>query len=193
MDGFERRREQKKMSILEAALSLFMDFGTQKVSVAEIAKKANVSQVTIYNYFESKDSLVKEVFKYYVDQIWEEQRKILDSDLPFHEKIKKTAFTKSEATQEMTNKFYEDFMRDYSAGQSYVEKLYVNEALPKLMTLFNEGRDNGYIDKNISNEAILLYLQMFKEYMQREDVSKKIFPLTNELTHLFFYGIAGKK
>ena len=58
MDGFEKRREQKKKDILKAALSLFQQYGVQKVTISEIAKKANVSQVTIYNYFESKDNLL---------------------------------------------------------------------------------------------------------------------------------------
>ena len=89
MDGFEKRREQKKRDILNAALALFMEYGLQKVSITEIAKKANVSQVTIYNYFESKENLVRLVFKFYVDQIWDEQKHLLVNDLPFNEKIKK--------------------------------------------------------------------------------------------------------
>lgn len=39
MDGFEKRREQKKRDILNAALALFMEYGLQKVSITEIAKK----------------------------------------------------------------------------------------------------------------------------------------------------------
>src|SRR5690625_1516025 len=94
MDGFEKRREQKKKDILKAALSLFQEYGVQKVSIAEIAKKAHVSQVTIYNYFESKDNLVYHVFKYYVDNIWEEQKEMLESDIPLNKKIEKIIFDK---------------------------------------------------------------------------------------------------
>ena len=55
MDGFERRRQNKKNSILKASLKLFKQYGYNKVSVAEIAKEASVSQVSIYNYFKSKE------------------------------------------------------------------------------------------------------------------------------------------
>src|SRR5690625_6343800 len=89
MDGFEKRREQKKNDIIKAALSLFQKYGVQKVTIDEIAKKAHVSQVTIYNYFESKDNLIYHVFKYYVDDIWEEQKEMLESDIPFNKKIEK--------------------------------------------------------------------------------------------------------
>lgn len=193
MDGFERRREQKKKNILDAALALFMKQDVHKVSVAEIAEKAKVSQVTIYNYFESKDNLVKQVIKYYVDQVWEEQKELLDSDLSFKEKVKKIIFEKSDIASEIGESFFKEFMSDYSTGKSYVEEIYIKEALPRMIQLFEDGKKQGAIDPSISNEAILVYLQMFKEYIQKEDVGKQLLPLTEDLTKLFFYGIAGKK
>ena len=193
MDGFEKRREQKKKDILNAALALFMKYGIQKVSITEIAKKANVSQVTIYNYFESKDNLVRLVFKFYVDEIWDEQKHLLVNDLPFNEKIKKIIFEKGIAANQISERFFQDFMKDYASGQSYVEEVYQKEALPLFIKLFNEGREQGYIDSEISNEAILFYLKMFQEYLQREDVATMTLPIAEDLTKLFFYGIAGKK
>src|SRR5690606_15137833 len=193
MDGFEKRREQKKRDILNAALTLFMEYGIQKVSITEIAKKANVSQVTIYNYFESKDNLVRLVFKFYVDQIWDEQKLLLVNDLPFNEKIKKIMFEKGIAANQMSERFFQDFMKDYASGQSYVEEVYQKEALPLFIKLFNEGREQGYIDSEISDEAILFYLKMFQEYLQREDVATMTLPIAEDLTKLFFYGIAGRK
>ncbi|WP_019156527.1 TetR/AcrR family transcriptional regulator [Robertmurraya massiliosenegalensis] len=193
MDGFEKRREQKKKKIIEAAYALFMEFGIQKVSVAEIANKANVSQVTIYNYFENKDNLVRIVFKYFVDQIWNEQKLALESDIPFDEKIKGIIFDKGMHASQISTRFFQDFMKDYASGQSYVEEVYVNEALPLLIKLFDEGRLQGYIDPTVSNEAILFYLQMFQLYLQREEATQAILPIAEELTKLFFYGIAGKK
>lgn len=193
MDGFEKRREQKKRDILNAALALFMEYGLQKVSITEIAKKANVSQVTIYNYFESKENLVRLVFKFYVDQIWDEQKHLLVNDLPFNEKIKKIIFEKGIAANQISERFFQDFMKDYASGQSYVEEVYQKEALPLFIKLFNEGREQGYIDSEISDEAILFYLKMFQEYLQREDVATMTLPISEDLTKLFFYGIAGKK
>lgn len=193
MDGFEKRREQKKRDILNAALALFMEYGLQKVSITEITKKANVSQVTIYNYFESKENLVRLVFKFYVDQIWDEQKHLLVNDLPFNEKIKKIIFEKGIAANQISERFFQDFMKDYASGQSYVEEVYQKEALPLFIKLFNEGREQGYIDSEISDEAILFYLKMFQEYLQREDVATMTLPIAEDLTKLFFYGIAGKK
>ncbi|MEG0384118.1 MAG: TetR/AcrR family transcriptional regulator [Solibacillus sp.] len=193
MNGFERRREQKKEAILQAALTLFMASGIQKVSIASIAKEANVSQVTIFNYFESKDNLTQEVLKFYVDQTWDEQRQLLESDLPFKDKIQQLIFYKSEYSKAIHEEFFQFLMKDYSNEKNYIEELYIKEGIPRIIALFNEGRDQGMVDPNVSDEAILIYLQMFKEFLQRQDVAQYILPITEEFTKLFFYGIVGKR
>lgn len=194
MDGFERRRELKKKDILEAALDLFMKYGVQKVSIAEIAKEASVSQVTIYNYFDSKNNLIHLVFKFYVDQIWDEMKALLASNLPYEEKIKQMiSFERNMANHSMNNKFFQDLLKDYATGQSYVEEVYLKEGLPLLIEFVNDGKNQGFIDSSLSNEAILFYLQMFQEYMQRDDVVHTLLPLSEDLTKLFFYGVVGKR
>lgn len=193
MDGFERRREQKKKNILQAALSLFLKYGVQKVSVAEIAKEAAVSQVTIYNYFESKDNLVHEVIIFYTDTVWQKYyEEIFESDLSFPKNYK-IIFEKKETAEEIHPDFYQYFMKEYANGISYMEKLYTEQVLPKFIELFNEGKAEGLVDPTLSNEAIIFYIQMFKEYFQREDAYEKALPITEDLTKLFFYGIAGNK
>ena len=59
LNGYERRTKAKKESIVNAARKRFTTRGITDVSIKEIAAKANVSQVTIYNYFGSKNALQK--------------------------------------------------------------------------------------------------------------------------------------
>lgn len=193
MNGFERRKKLKETNILEAALTLFMKYGIQKVSVAEIAKEATVSQVTIYNYFESKDNLVREVIIFYVNKIWDEYEQLFHSDLPFPEKVKKIIFDKRITANHMHEDFFNHFMKEYSNENNYISQFYIEKALPSFIKLFEDGKEQGYVDKDISDEAILLYIQMFADYMQREDVAEAILPITEDLTKIFFYGVAGKK
>lgn len=193
MNGFQRRREQKKNAILQAALALFMKSGVQKVTVSEIAEEANVSQVTIYNYFDTKEMLTQAVLAYYVNQVWDEQKKLLDSDIPFQDKIRQIIFNKNEYAKQIHENFFQYFLDDYSTGKSTVHELYTNEAIPRMIRFFNEGKEQGLIDPNLSNEAILLYLQMFKDYFQQKEVSQHVLPITEDLTKLFFYGIVGNR
>ncbi len=192
MDGFQRRRELKKRNILEAALALFIKHGIQKVSIAEIAKEAKVSQVTIYNYFESKHNLIHEIFVYYVDRAVDDFEKVIHSNIAFPEKIKQIIFNKKEVATQINEEFYQYMMKEYSEG-TYIEQLYAQRAIPYFNQLLNEGKEKGYIDPNLSSEAILFYLHMMKDYFQKEEVYQKILPLTEDITNIFFYGMMGKR
>ncbi|MDX5475562.1 MAG: TetR/AcrR family transcriptional regulator [Bacillaceae bacterium] len=193
MDGFQKRREQKKVNILKGALALFMEYGIQKVSIAEIAKKANVSQVTIYNYFESKHNLVHEVFTYYINKVSEEFESLMKSDIPFPEKVKQIIFNKKEAANSIHEELYQYFMKEYNEDVNYLEKIYIQRIFPLIVQLLDEGKEQGYVDPDLSTEAVMFYFQMMKEYMQREDIYTKILPLTEDITKILFYGISGKR
>ncbi|WP_096153853.1 TetR/AcrR family transcriptional regulator [Bacillus sp. FJAT-45066] len=192
MDGFQKRREQKKVNILEGALDLFMEFGIQKVSIAEIAKQANVSQVTIYNYFKSKHNLVREVFIYYINKVSDEFEQLMRSDIPFPDKVKTIIFNKKEAASSIHEELYQYFMKEYKQDVNYIEQIYVQRIFPHIVQLLDEGKEQGYVDPTLSTEAVMFYFQMMKEYMQREDIYTKVLPLTEDITKILFYGISGK-
>ena len=70
---FEEIREEKKKLIMQVALELFANEGFHTTSISKIAKKAEISKGLMYNYFDSKDDLLKdvvlegfsEIFKYF--------------------------------------------------------------------------------------------------------------------------------
>jgi AcrR family transcriptional regulator len=61
-EEFAKIREQSKSHLLQVALSLFAEHGFDGTSMAMIAKKAGVSTGLAYNYFKSKEDLLKELF-----------------------------------------------------------------------------------------------------------------------------------
>jgi AcrR family transcriptional regulator len=61
-EQFEQIREKSREKILSAALDLFANKGYDATSIDSIAKKAGISKGLIYNYFESKKSILLAIF-----------------------------------------------------------------------------------------------------------------------------------
>ena len=110
MNGFQRRREKKMKSILAAAFDLFVERGVHDVTTEEIAKKAEVSQASIYNFFKSKKNLVREAMFAFMDNEMRASEDVLDSELPFHEKVAKLLFITDEATRLSGSVFFQSAM-----------------------------------------------------------------------------------
>jgi AcrR family transcriptional regulator len=54
----ERKKQRTRESIAEAARRLFAERGFERVTVAEVARAAEVSEQTVFNYFPTKEDLV---------------------------------------------------------------------------------------------------------------------------------------
>jgi len=54
----ERKKQQTRERIAETARGLFGERGFERVTVAEIAREADVAEQTVYNYFPTKEDLV---------------------------------------------------------------------------------------------------------------------------------------
>ena len=60
-EQFQEIREAKRNQIMDSALVLFADLGFTSTSINMIAKKASISKGLVYNYFESKEDLIKTI------------------------------------------------------------------------------------------------------------------------------------
>lgn len=52
-------KEQRREQILDVSLRLFANLGYESTSISRIAKEAGISKGLLYNYFESKEALLK--------------------------------------------------------------------------------------------------------------------------------------
>lgn len=55
----ERRSERSRQTILQAALALVIEKGLHKLSLREIARRADYSPAGLYEYFGSKDEIIE--------------------------------------------------------------------------------------------------------------------------------------
>ncbi|KHE73221.1 TetR/AcrR family transcriptional regulator, partial [Halobacillus sp. BBL2006] len=151
MNGFERRKERKKTNILNAAYGLFSTYGVQKVSIQEIAQKAQVSQVTIYNYFGGKDQLLFETVKKFIYEQFDHFKDIVnDQNMSFKDKISFVIQGKKENILHMNPDFLQSVMADQPHIQEFIRKFSEEKSVPLLMQLINQGKEQGYIHPGLS-------------------------------------------
>ncbi|WP_150495113.1 TetR/AcrR family transcriptional regulator [Roseibium aquae] len=61
--------DQKKKQIIEAAIAEFQEKGFAGASMDRISERASVSKRTVYNHFESKDVLFRDITQCLIDQL----------------------------------------------------------------------------------------------------------------------------
>jgi AcrR family transcriptional regulator len=65
----ERKKQQTREAIYDAARRLFQERGFEKVTVAEVARAANVSEVTVFNYYPTKEDLFYAGMQFFEEQL----------------------------------------------------------------------------------------------------------------------------
>jgi AcrR family transcriptional regulator len=189
MDGFERRKEQSKKDIRRAAEELFSRFGADKVSVNDIAHKAGVSQATIYNNFGSKDELVRDYHGTIVKTIASRFRDILI--------MKKSWVDKFQGFLQSWIDIADQYKIEIEASEAKQSRDSIGMEIESSFREFiKEGKDQGNLRSDLSDEAIITYIKFFQQGISNnQGISDKMrhdAKLSQDLLSLFIYGVSGQ-
>ena len=128
---------------MKQALELFSQEGFYATTMPQIAKKVGMSVGNFYNYFNSKETLAKELIKYISGLLGEEMRKINESDGNYENKIRAVvAMYFDMATKRPETIQY--FLRVYLSNREVFEDgcegmVCVSEFVTEIMIFFEEG------------------------------------------------------
>jgi AcrR family transcriptional regulator len=193
MNGHTKRTQRIIDRIKESTLRLFTTYGVEKVSMDEIARKANVSKVTIYKYFQSKEELHREVINLWGDKVFTATEEIINSDMDFLEKLKLIMMAQVDKPQMASNNYlFELLEKDaYAAG-------IINERLKKIIfRFFEEGKRQRYIDENIPFELLYLHSEIYragyKAKLAEVDAIVTDRKAGEQMNDLYFFGIIRRK
>lgn len=202
MDGFARRKEQSKEDIRKAAWELFSQFGVDKVSMADIARKAGVSPATIYNNFESKEALAREFVSGMVDGLVSRAQEIITPQGSYQEKI--NAFFQFISAMMAGGKSASEGVAVFASSLDLQNDPEIREIRTKaqermialLLGLIEDGRREGQVSMEISEEALRIYFVLFMDAFTHAEFQRQ-YPrhpnLVNELGSLMLYGLKGRK
>lgn len=198
MNGYDKRTLEKKKQVIEATFHLMNnETGIENLTMDEIAKNANVGKTSIFKYFGSKENLIHEVFKYFLELIGETAKEIMEENRPFEETLIAMSQNKINYLKKVDKQFYLDLM-DYVTkkgddGLSLMMEKYIKESYSIMLDLFHRGRKEGKVDLKYSDEFLLTYFQALVEGISSPHIYQKILPYTAQWTELLVKGIAPKK
>ncbi|MNZ64263.1 transcriptional regulator BetI [compost metagenome] len=197
MNGFEKRANLIKEKIMRTTLDMLRTSDPKRIRIADISKMAKVSQVTIYNYFGSKEELLRDVFKSYIDTAVREFGEYMDGNHSLKEKIEHIIFLEKEAYRELPPKLIKDLVIDDHELAAYIEKLYQDVSMPMMVRIIEEGKNSGEISEDVSVENVLafiqLYMNQYQTILEMAERSEDMDRFLEGMVQLFFYGVCGKK
>ena len=188
MTGHEKRTIKKKENIKNASIELFSARGIRKVSMNEIAEKAQVSKVSIYNYFKSKDDLIRYVVKSISSEIIEDSKKIIESELSFTEKIKKIIIHKNQGLTLLKGEYFNELLSLDNDLKDYYENEFKKDVIELMIQFIEQGKSSGYIDNNIKTSTVLSYIDIFQKGIESDKTNITSRDDFQDLIDLFFFG-----
>jgi AcrR family transcriptional regulator len=194
MDGYQRRTNDKKDKIMATARSLFFKKGIQTVSIAEIAGLAGVSQVSIYNYFGSKDALARTVFRDYLEEALGVVEKAIfeNKEIPFREKLNMLFKQGESAADKIEDAALRSVLWDDPKVQALYREFNEEKQTPFLRRFIALGKAEGVIEAWLDDDAALAYYQAIMDLCAKPDFLKKGKNHIASVSHLFYYGLLGK-
>ena len=146
-----------KDHITTVAMNLFSRNGIKRVSMDDVARKANVSKRTLYEFFNDKESLlisvldtIREPFVKYLDLIGKGEGTALDALLVFNEKI-------MERPVWFCGDFFEDIMRYPIALQELAKSK--RKLMAKIIELLKRGEKEAVFVSDVNYDIISLMAQ----------------------------------
>ncbi|MGM7680736.1 TetR/AcrR family transcriptional regulator [Cytobacillus sp. Hm23] len=198
MNGFEKRAQRIKDRIKDATLELLSSMEPRAIRITDIANKADVSQVSIYNHFGSKEELIREALKSFYFQHLEEYEKLIsEGSRSFKETIRFILFQKRETIQKYSATKLNELLLQDPEMNKFVKEIYSTKVFPLFLEMIEKAKKNGEIDNNIAPSLVIFYLNMFseksEEMLQLSTSYSSEEQFIEDLTNLFFYGIVGRR
>ena len=186
-----------RTKILNATKLLFnRTHDVKRVSIEDIATEAGVSPTTVYNNFGDRETLVFEFIKDLTKTNLERNKALVNSDLPFEQKLMGIISGKMDITEKIDSEIIEKMLTQDKKIAPFVDEIYEQEIKPLWLKIMADGKKQGYIDPSVDEGALIIYLDIIQAGLKAKPDLFKDFAnnmnLIEQLTRLTFYGFLKK-
>ncbi|MBE6512009.1 MAG: GNAT family N-acetyltransferase [Methanobrevibacter olleyae] len=164
-------KKNTKEKIFDVSIDLFSQDGYDGVSIRQIAKEVGIKESSIYNHYQSKESILESILSYYINEMLKEEAPIMQS-----EKNLKIDF----------NQFYKE------GSDRFISKL-SEEKMMKITRIFLVESYHNEKIKNFVKEAIIGYAINGWENLFELMKEKKFIKMDADIKQLaesfYYYGL----
>lgn len=193
MNQYQKTTEKKKQAIIQAALQLFKEKGFKETSIKSIAEVAEVSPVSIYNYFGGKDNLVALCVNDLFEEVTQQAEDILNSNLDFKTKLDQAFSLCQEKMSQQISEYFQDKLVKEPTFSTLLAKAITVKKRDIYRAYIELGKEEGAIAEDLSTELILNVMDALNSMGNQLTHSANLETEVEQIHSIFLYGIFGKK
>ena len=192
MNQYQKTTKKKKQAIIQAALQLFKEKGFKDTSIKAIAKVAEVSPVSIYNYFGGKDNLVALCVNDLFEEVTQQAEDILNSNLDFKTKLNQAFSLCQEKMSRQISEYFQDKLVKEPTFSTLLAKAITVKKRDIYRAYIKLGKEEGAIAEDLSTDLILNVMDALNGMGNQLDHSDNLETEVDQIHQIFLYGIFGK-
>jgi len=151
----ETKKALTKQQLIASATALFRENGIHNTDLKSIAADAGVSVVTFYKYFDSKDTLVREIANDELNNLFDRIMAIADSpDLTILDKIKAFATLTATAQKKIATTYGPEMITLLETDDAHIRAVADTRRDTFFTTIIEQGRSEGFFNADVSTAAI---------------------------------------
>src|ERR1700753_2202043 len=162
MDRVPVQANSRRNELLELAATMFAERGLRATTVRDIADGAGILSGSLYHHFSSKEEMIDEVLRGFLDWLFARYREIVDGEPNPLERLKGLFMASFEAIEHRHAQvvIYQDEAQRLLSQErfSYIEDM--NQQQRKMwVEVLNQGVDGGYLRSDLDVDLIYRFIR----------------------------------
>ncbi|MCQ6559597.1 TetR/AcrR family transcriptional regulator [Paenibacillus mendelii] len=148
----EQKKQQTRIQIKDAALSLFAEQGYEATSIEQIVKQVGVAKGTFFNYFSSKDELICDLLSMFV---MGEAKKLKDKPGPIIPRMRMILFQlvqRFPLNKQLGRALFQATLGSSKALEAHNAAMH--ELIEALIPIIRQAQESGELRKDMPPEMI---------------------------------------